>query len=321
VRTFLHKVAEPGWAEAPFEGIPKDWYCFRGVKILQHAADVPWPALQAPDDITIRLTGGLKLERNTYFAGFEPTLEVYSPNLVGTIQIDDEQLPVRLQGNVLQIPLAPYCKQQGYHTISVGTCVRGFITRGSHRPMLSATNLPPVAYWLRRELDQYQALREHAMHVQTSTIASGDIYISGAMIYGHPDDLPGPLPHTIFVPGGFKQYIVLGRRPGEVFKYAPPFQQSSTGIQSQSMLRLDVPFDPQWLIKISKKRYLSSIQPTASSPLAQSSADVGKLDVWCHWILRKWVPSGKHKKRWVDEHTDRVWEQYKTQAQATKVGR
>lgn len=317
VRSYLAVHAKPGWTETQVEGIPPNWTCFRGVEIISANPRAPWPALRLQDDVVVRLTGGLKLDRGVYLTGFEPTLTIYATDVINTISINKQPLPTHT-GGISAIPLTSYCQQPAYHTIMVGTRTRSFITRDVHRPVLPANAVPQLAYRLQHDHGQYYALDDSPVAIQTYPPRTGELYVSGACVYGQPDDLPGPLPHTIFVPNGFKRYIVLGRRPGDVYEYSG-YAPRIAGKQSP-LIRLNVPFDPQWLIKVSKRKYLSALQPAISAPLATPVSSCAGQQRWSHEILRNWTVNGSSRKKWTSEQLDAMWEQYRRVAQAVKAG-
>ncbi len=317
VHAYLAVHAKPGWTESSVEGIPPKWTCFRGVELISGDPKAPWPALRTEDDVALRLIGGLKLDRGVYLAGFEPTLTLYTTDTIDTISINGKPLPTPTGGRSA-IPLGSYCQQPGYYTVMVGTRSRSFITRAAHRPLILPATAPEIAYRLRHNNGQYYALDDNPIVIPTFPPNAGELYVSGACIYGQSEDLPGSLPHTIFVPNGFKRYIVLGRRPGEVHE----FSRSSpdiAGKQSQ-LIRLNVPFDPQWLIKISKRRYLSALQPAISPVLAMPTSIVEEQQRWSHEILRNWTLNGSSRKKWTSEQLDAVLEKYRCVAQAVKDG-
>ncbi len=285
VRGYLAQRAKQGWMDATWDGIPLGWRCFRGVELSQPDPSARWACLQIPDDVTMRLRGGLKIEQDVYLHGFAPTLELYSPEPIANISLDRQPLLPQPAG-LSRIVLANCCGQPGYHTITIGTRSRSFITRDPHRPVLPRADVPRIAYHLRHVDRQYYPAAGGPIVTYGRPPAPGEVYISGALLYGRPEDRPAPLPHVILVPSGFKRYIVLGQQPGQVREHQSPWWWQG-GAERHRLIQIEVPFEPQWLVKISKRRYLSALQPTIRPPGSAPIDDPAGIEQWCDWILRQ----------------------------------
>lgn len=315
IRAFLDRAARPSWREQTFRGIPPGWLCFRGVELLRAIPNVAWDCLRLQDNVAVRLQGGLALERNVYLAGFEPSLVIDGPDPVAPILLDGQPLPDHGGGQTV-IPLAPHIQQSGYHTITAGTRTRSFITRSPHRGALPLLTVPQVAYPLRRADGGYFPCATSPIAVATPP-ATGTIYVAGAAIYGHQEDLPDLLPHTVLVQDGFKGYVILGRRGGEIFEHRRTFAvRKDLRAVRERLLSFDVPFEPQWLIKIGRnKSYLSALQPYVQPPTAVPSGDRDQVAAWVRAVCRK-----SYIRRLSDEQSS-VWQTYATAGDRFKAVR
>lgn len=304
IRTFLDRATRPSWREQALRGIPPGWLCFRGVELLRAVPNVAWDCLRLQDNVAVRLQGGLVLERNVYLVGFEPSLVIDGPDPVAPILLDGQPLPDHGGGRTV-IPLAPHIQQSGYHTITAGARTRSFITRSPHRSVLPSSSTPQVAYPLRRADGGYVPGAASPIAV-TTTPATGTIYVAGAAIYGHQEDLPDPLPHTVLVQDGFRGYVILGRRAGEIFEHRSTFAvRKDLQAVREWLMSFDVPFEPQWLIKIGRnKSYLSALQPYVQPPAAVPSGDRDQIAAWVRAVRRK-----SYMRRLSDEQSA-VWQTY-----------
>jgi hypothetical protein len=311
---YLTRVAQDPGTVSSFSNLPTSWICLRGVVVTHNDATCHWECLKVQDDVTIRLSGGLKLERAVYLAGFEPTADIFisDATVISSITLNDQKLSIQLQNGMNHIPLHDYCQSTGYHTLNIGERSKGFITRQAHGATLPPDELPPIRYVLQKHGSQYMMLQDSPILAETSVL-DGQIHICGAIIHGDSADMPGTLPHLLLVPDGFKRYIVLGRTPGEFFLY--PKADSRRIIKFDPTLRkrnilLSIPFSPQWLIKQGqKKKYLSTACPWPLLPNI-SSIDYTPLKVqeWCRWIRRS------YNRKWCDANIDNLWQAYQNTA-------
>lgn len=305
VRAFLARAARPTWQEQALHGLPPGWLCMRGVELVRADPKAPWDSLRLQDTVAVGLQGGLALDRNVYLADFEPTLIIDGPDLVSPLLLDQQRLPDHLGGRTV-IPLAPYCGQPGYHTITVGSRTHSFITRNPHCPSLAAQAVPQIAYPLRRMGGGYVPCTNGPAVVTIPPMVEGTIYVSGAAIYGRAEDLPGLLPHTVVTQGGFKGYLVIGRQPGELFEHRSGFVvRKDQQADRQASIAFEVPFEPQWLVKIGRhKCYLSPLQPYVPPPTALPIGEPAQVEAWVRTVSRK-----SYVQRFGEEHRA-TWQRY-----------
>lgn len=326
IEAHLHDWAEPGWRLFHGEGIPKGWRCIRGVNLKSPNTDIKWENLKIYDDITIQLTGGLKLARNTYLYRFAPSLEIHATGQHDPVTIDDQIISIQSEERPIIIPLNEYCDRPGYHKISIGTRTRTFFMHESRDHLLSKPDSPAIAYHLYRRENEYYATSDSPFFSNSSIIEPNTICISGALLYGRNEDFPKPLPHSISITSGAKRYIILGQQPGEIFEYQAPRQFTSfSGSISQYLIHIVIPFDPQWLIRITRNRgYLSALQPEPNLPssIALSTYDSETVSKWCNWILKNWKFHGGYIKKWLCDHSyESIWQAYRSTASVFGKGK
>jgi hypothetical protein len=316
VRSYLNTKAQSGWVEADFDGIPSGWHCFRGVEILKPDPNAKWESLKIQGEVTIRFRGGLKIDRNVYLVGFEPMLYLHSSEPNEKISLDGKPIFNNKDGTI-NINLAKHNLPAGYHKIVVGNYLRNFFTRQPHRKIIPSTEQPRIAYRLTKESGTCKPIDDGPVVItQENTSNQEAVYISGAVVYGNTvsDD---SIPHMIVVPGGFKRYVVLGKRPGDIFEYEGKKAIRGKGtIHNQQPIRLTIFFEPQWLIKINRKnkRYLSTIYQNVSNPIHQTQSSSDLIKKWVYWVLRS------YKKRWGTHKIDGVWAEYRHLAQEIDEG-
>jgi hypothetical protein len=287
IRTWLTRNARPSWVEQQLYGIPKHWHCFRGVELLCADPHATWPSLRLHDNVTVRFQGGLLLDRDVYLTGFEPTVVLDGPESVTSVTVDGQMLPGH-GGGQTTIALADYALPPGFHTLIVGSRTRSFITRDPHRPPMPVPTMPSIAHVFRRTNDGYVPTSIGATAITSTSPSSHTVYLSGAVLYGNLNDLPGGLPHTLVVRDGYKGYIVLGRQPGEIVEVRNTFVDRKHMLAARERsVAITVPFEPQWLITISRrKRSLTALHPTVPSPSTTPVDTQEQVEAWASAVTR-----------------------------------
>lgn len=111
------------------------------------------------------------------------------------------------------------------------------------------------------------------------------------------------------MPHGYKRYIVLGRRPGEVVEYHIdsewPYWYLKKYGHLKSDFRVPVPFEPQWVVKVGRKRrkHLSPIGIPASPEAV--IADPSLVDEWARWTSKQYHNMKKQSRY------EGIWEEYR----------
>jgi len=296
VEEYLARHAEPGWEQAPdSQGLPCGWICFRNVRItalaeeLAEELDCLVPRLQ----VGIRLVSGLKVEHDVWLKGGEPeALVTTRESRQVKVYIDSQEFKSLPEGTgVLQLAelnLAP-----GEHEIVAGTQRRNFhLCLSGHCP-----TRPFEGEFLGHVIHRNGARFSPSSLGPTSipqphVQESGRLCVVGARVFGSPRDIQVPTQGTLLLPFGYKRYVVLGKRPGEVVEYRfeskwPYWFLRKSGLL-QGEFEITIPFEPQWLVTIGPKRRRRLSPIGIPEPPETTIADENKVAVWVRWAEKRY---------------------------------
>ena len=220
VECFLREVARAGWRTvSESAGLPRGWRLLRDV-VFEKPGVPEDPALRclAPRFATrLRLEGGLEVAKDTYLLGEEPSVWV-SLAADAVASIDDRTRQVDAGGTTLD--LRGFGLAEGTHTLSVAGQTRRFRTiRGF--PVISASVDGSLGLVLKRHA-AYKAETPGPVPLPDRKPAHGEVFISGAMITGDPEDLPVEVFPPILLRTGFARYVLLGAVAGQCMKPQHP---------------------------------------------------------------------------------------------------
>jgi hypothetical protein len=304
VERYLVEHAEAGWEKTPgSRGLPPSWICFRNVRINAPAAEgVEALACLVPRlRVGIRFVGGLKVGRDTWLKGGEPevsiTVQAGQPVTVYFDNLKVETLPAG--SGVLDLAssdLAP-----GEHEITAGAQSRSFYLCSSGFCTTGTANRDLLGHTLNRDKDVFApASLSTEVVPPAGEHQPGQLSIVGARVLGSPQDVPSPIREALVLRHGYKRYVVLGRRPGEIVEHDCEFDTPYWFLKRSGALKgrfeLAVPFEPQWVIAIGldRKEFLASIG--IPQPPEDTIADETLAADWVRWVGKRYRNlKGKHK--------------------------
>lgn len=286
VRHYLGQKAHTGWALQALRGLPSTWRCIRNVRIEQADIAAPWTTLRTYPEVALRLVGGLKLDRQTYLAGYEPTLEIAAAQPVCEVRIDDSSLPAPVEP-VTHINITDYHLPPGWHQIHVDGRTIAFFTRTPQRNLRTPGAIPPLGYHLKPHGSTWIIADSLPRPLAEEQECARSVILSGAVLYGDTSLLPRSLPYTVMVPSGFKRYIFLGAQLGAITIIEGARSIIAGNTDHHSLQTFTLPFEPQWLIKVGSRRYLSTFQLSPAIPDSCEIYDSTLVKDWAQWISRK----------------------------------
>lgn len=313
---YLKKYAESGWSLVKAAtGLPPSWSCFHKVRILSLAtAELGVLAPLVPRlRVGISLMDGLKIERGVWLEGGAPNALIATrKNQPIVVSVDGKQVAEFPTGTG-KVALQELNLNCGEHEILAGTQRRKFRlcasgkcpNRSSHTYLgypinydtnkLTPSSITPIIAPSEKKIIPTQLL------------------IVGATIRGLSGEEELPRQESLFVPLGYKRYIVLGKRLGDVMEFtinSYPYWWHEKGAPLKQK-RIEVPFTPQWLIKIGKKRRKTiSAIGFPEAPEAIAVSDEEKISSWVRWAKKRYM----NLKKW--PKIKEVWEQYRAVAQS-----
>ena len=298
VRDYLADHAEPGWVHVPgARGLPPSWSCFRHVLVSTiPAVTSPWLECLIPrPSVGISLKGGLKVGDDEWIVGGEPeaAVAVQGGHPV-MVSIDGQETGFLEQGSGL-LKLGDLGLSPGRHEITVGTHRRSFGLRRSGRLPVELGEDGLVGRAIRHD-----GLAFTPVSLDTEVLASVDevpqhqLLLFGAKMIGRPQDMPPPLEEMVMLPRGYRRYVILGRRPGDVVEhhaegdghYQAHLKPSGA---NDARLEVPVPFVPQWLVKIGPGRR-QVILPVGEpeSPDPATAEEGGPVHEWARWSSKRY---------------------------------
>lgn len=306
VREFLREFADAGWEEvSSSDGLPEDWTTIHGVvlkRIPSNYHDICEPLAPAVKS-SLRLVGGLRLERNTWLAGGEPQIVAGDGGDISSITLDGQPIPISAQSAPVRLPpLRP-----GQHEVAVGNKVRRFGIRNSHSDPRPHSEL---GYIIRRSSQGLLSHSPSPAELSAEPIANEAVVIGAQIRYGSmfavPEAPPSRRMYRISLPRGFKRYVILGSQPGmvEVIRVPLAWLLRRVGYL-HGHFAVEVPFLPTWVVKVSlsSHKYVSPLDLTVPpEPI-----------VWSEGELKEWIRSFSRKYRNKPER-HALWEQYRSLA-------
>ncbi len=126
-----------------------------------------------------------------------------------------------------------------------------------------------------------------------------------------PQDIPAPVQESLVLPRGFRCYVVLGKRPGEIVEHHPQFDAPYWYLKESGALKgkfeLAVPFEPQWLIKVGTDRKEQLVHIGGMDLPGEDVADESQLGSWVRWSRRNYRKLKGQRKAV-------LWKEYRTLA-------
>jgi hypothetical protein len=235
----------------------------------------------------MRLEGGLRLSRQVYLQGGEPDLWITIDDEAGAdLRIDDRA--AQLGVGIVRFRLSEQHLPEGPHEISAAGETRRFSTVRSF-----GTTVPDGAGRLGH------VLARHRSYLPAASVATpldnqptrGHVVICGAYVGGAASDLP-PCPHPpVVLRGGFEDYQILGRRPGEISAATSPRKPRWLSTVDMKpvpcqFFEFTPPFRAQLIIYRGVADTKVRPAGAASQPPEGSGADHGLARVWAETILR-----------------------------------
>ena len=223
--------------------------------------------------------------------------------------LDDVEIDMAEPG-ARSIDLRKFDLSEGTHHLTVGEKSASFTVSASGNGLSWLTATHNSGYPFRRvsptALDPLSLAAE--VLPAAEAIPSGQLYISGARILYSAADPPPPRQHLLVLPYGARSYIVLGRYVGEVFERNLPTTQPPW--KAGEFLRgykLNIPFEPQWLVTISHGNN-ETLRPLGSPKKAsQRKVQEAGCETWLRWVKNRRLSKRLSKKHrgWAD-----MWIQY-----------
>lgn len=290
VEAFLRKHAREGHhRHVGCRNLPPSYVLFDGVAV-DRLPDEELPEelaslLPAPS-VRPTFSGGLRIELAgaTYLVGGEPDL-IVPPEAAAIdprVVIDDQERTVGRAGG--QIALSALGLADGSHTVVAGLTTRTFISAvaGAKR-VPSGTGSVGFEIWMRD--GGYIVSRAGAEPLEGTT---ADITITGALVKGDPAALPPTTPQPVILPGGRREYSVLGARPGQVLVTHQP---AAPGWMKQLNLRptgfeVYPDFEPAWILLLGHSGEWSAIERSSGGVAYASISEDAEAKKWAWAILR-----------------------------------
>jgi hypothetical protein len=287
VETFLTTYADKGWS---WDEITSDIRIYSDICIpFREQLSVPNETLAIlipKAQISVRMEGGIKVDRRTWLSGHEPLAVVHAPRNSGLTVVIDGMKHSETTKQDFSIQLFELELPGGRHIFQVGTKMIEFFT----------DDLSDTAHFNPDQAGGYViGGAGAAYHNSLQGVSVGNWpVIRGA-------DICNAQQQVVRINPQMKKAVVLGQNPGEVLIIPLPYRPGET----EDFIVL-VPFVPQWLIQIGqKRRYLRLV----GSPEVKRGQSVRRgLRNWRYWVSRTFE-NLKHKTR-TFEHED-LWNEYR----------
>lgn len=311
VETYLQQNADSGWATLySRNAIYTNWICFTNVRItkVSHVIQEEMDCLIPTTQTGIRLSGGLTLKRGVWLKGGEPEA-IISTEPTLPLLLNGREVATAVSGTQV-IDLRTYNLAEGNHTLQIGERKATFAISNPGNNLLATDRLPRWGYAFARTDDtSFKPLSLTLSELPTlEDISSGTIIISGTNILHSPKDPPPARIYSVILPYGARQYVVLGRSPGEIIEPELPtaLPEWRAGDYLQGY-KVQVPFSPQWLITISHRKNVT-LRPFGQPEKAKSNIESPEnVEAWVQWVSKRNLSramSAKHR-RW-----GKIWLHY-----------
>jgi len=288
VQEFLSAYAQKGWYRDQVEpGISAFIEVCIPYQNCPPLADPRLGGLTPELRTSVRLKGGVKLGRNRWLKGYEPTVVIEAPLNFGlAVSVNGEKL-LESRDQHIVIDLSQQPRPAGRYTLTVGAKSVDFATddlTGESAPDLDclggyviAGNAMPYQYGLGRG-------------------ETGSVVIQGATITGDSR-------YCLRVPAQFKRAVILGEHPGDVYNFYPQVRPGS-----EKWAVAIVPFRPQWAIHLGNKgrKYVHLVGRAE----VNRERRVGEnLAEWKEWTKKKYDNFTGAKSGKPFEHRG-LWDEY-----------
>lgn len=313
VEKVLEATALPGWRDAEVVGLPPGWAAYIDVRIAR-PIESPDPDLACLSPLALvgaSLSGGLRLDRDTWLVGGAPTVNVRK-------LVPDGPIDVRLDGDLVHtlpadggtFDLELVSPQAGRHRLEVGSVVLELALREGRRSPRLDPNVSPIVVPLRRFGSTFvPADRSERRCAEAGP--PGIVRIRGAEVIALASDASGGemsdvacvvdtapaatvdvdfTPRTLELRPCAVRIALLGRRPGEIVvvdghrhqTYPPPRWDRCTPA------RVTVPFAPQWLVQQSAAGAWSiePMKPVLPPGPIATGAPESDLRAWSRHVCR-----------------------------------
>lgn len=263
-------------------GIYQNWLCYRNVRLVRRPNFHVRSELDCliPDSaVSIRLVGGLRLERGVWLRGGEPQVVISAENPL-PVFLNDK--PISNPDN--RIDLQTLNLPNGQYTLTIEGRHKRF--RVVDKVLKSETT---YGYQVVKQREQIYHPVGNGLQLPPAEIPNAHIFIAGAQLLRSADAKPVRRREMLVLPYGAIQYIILGRKIGDVYEpklptSLPKWQAESKGLWDG--YKVLVPFAPQWVIRVSsnKNQYLRAVGLVA--PIEEAVSEPEKVAAWCYWAGR-----------------------------------
>ena len=278
----------PGWTRVRIEGFaPSGWVLFADVVIeVATESDIEGPLAVLAPSIRERpsLRGGLPVEPalDLYLRGGEPDL--WLPSLI------TEDTAVTVSGRPIsarpaeRISLRDLSLPVGSHEILVGSESQLQFSTTDHLHDGKAPGTGSVVEVLRRTEEGYEAVSARPVR-RTAELASAEVAVAGARLYGDPRDLPSSRT-TVVLPVGAKEYALLGAHPGQILRPKQPAKadwMASVGERGLFPIGFEVyaDFDVVWvLVRWQRGVEVRLRADTAPAGEVDTDASPSQVEAW-----------------------------------------
>lgn len=238
---------------------------------------------------TVKLLNGLKLGRNRYLQGGEPTIIVNNLSQPTTLHINDMACG-ELGYNNNSVELTQYNLSVGTHQIRVGQegAQRHIYIVGSGHQLERYEPLGAVF----TQVDNGMELHGFALSTTPDAMVAAEIFISGANIKGG-DQVSLDIVHPVWVScGNYTRCIIIGRNPHQIIEHRLPRSNHKLNIIFPVM------FKPQWVLYAQGNKCRVSPVGTPLSPIKPDETHENHR----HWA--KWIRNAKPPRK------NQMWKTY-----------
>ncbi len=210
------------------------------------------------------------------------------------VSIDGQETKLLEQGSGL-LKLRDLGLLTGRHEIKVGTHLRPFVLSRPSRLPVDREEAGLIGHVIRRDGPAFTpASLDTEVLPSIDEVRPHRLLLFGAKMVGRPQDMPPPLEEMVVLPRGYKRYVVLGRRPGDIVEHHAEdaglyLTRAKVGSANSDRLEVPVPFVPQWLVKVGpgRRQVISPIgEPEPPDP--DTEEEGGRVLEWARWSGKRY---------------------------------
>lgn len=276
VEVVLGEAGCSGWSTlGEADGVPTGWVLLRNVvprRPVQPRGEADIINVLRPlPEIEIALESGIRLEYNSWLAGYPPAIRVYGdPEHIRKVLIDRQEATASTDG---------------------AFTVPGWDALGEHQVWCSGIT---KTYSMVTDAANSQVWPAYSFPIPGVPPSDGRIVVCGPLVY-HRQEGSSSTPETILSSGIFAALatnrVLLGASPGEI--YLAPVRLDVRGARCMAYPE----FEPVWALPVQpllcdkRERRISLIgQPTPPGELKSRSANkwrgnASALEQWCRYVL------------------------------------